>query len=113
MSLRTRGFCAYCGRTFTPAEGEVPALLCPDCVDDLLSRPIEHTIELLSSGELAAIVGCFRTWAWEIIRGEREPSWEETRRLRNWLASCARDGNVTHRPRVSRPCEVEVCGARG
>ena len=80
-----------------------PSLYSPE---ELLSRPIEHTVELLTCTELAAIIGSTRTWAWDVIRGERDLSWEETRRLRNWLASCARDGMVTDRR------GAEVCSVR-
>ncbi|MBN1837894.1 MAG: hypothetical protein JW820_18700 [Spirochaetales bacterium] len=55
--------------------------------DELLSRPIEHAIEGLSCREIAAVIGCSRTAANRILRGDRDLEPGEERRLREWLAA--------------------------
>lgn len=62
---------------------------------ELASRPTEHILEALSCRELGAAVGVGYDAANRIKQGNRRlEAWEE-RRLRDWLASCARDGMVT------------------
>jgi len=74
--------------------------------EELLSRPIEHTLELMTCDELGSIIGASRASASRIIRGDDPLEARQERRLRDWLASCARDAMVTH------PRGVEVCGVR-
>jgi hypothetical protein len=63
--------------------------------EELLCRPIEHTLELMTCRELGVVIGCDRRAANLVLRGERELApWEE-RRVRRWLALCGRDGMVT------------------
>jgi hypothetical protein len=70
--------------------------------EELLSRPIEHTVECLTCRELGLIIACSRDTASQIIRGERDLEPWEAERIRRWLAQ-----------KVGAPSTVlEVCGAR-
>ncbi len=62
--------------------------------DDLLTRPIEHTLELMSCRDLGLIIGCSRSIANLVKRGERDLDPAEARRLRQWLASRAGESSA-------------------
>jgi hypothetical protein len=75
--------------------------------EELIYRPIEHTLEVIAESrrrqatckELGHMLGCDKNSAAALLRGERDATEEEVKRLRNLLASSARNGNV---PRDSR-----------
>jgi len=96
-----RWWCPGCGVLFSLEVARAAGFTCRACgrqlaysPEELLSRPIEHTLEFLTCDELAAIVGCGRTHAHLVQSGERDLTETEAQRLRDWLALCARDGMV-------------------
>ena len=97
-----RWWCPECGAVFCLAAARAVRFTCADCharlkeytPEELLSRPLEHTTDLLGPNKLGAILGCGRTTASLLKSGERDLTETEAQRLRDWLALCARDGMV-------------------
>ncbi len=56
--------------------------------DELLSRPIEHTLEFLSSRELGRIIGCSPDSANDVLHHLRDLEEPEVRRVREWILTC-------------------------
>ena len=84
--------------------------------DDLLYRPIEHTLEFMTSQELTAVLGCGINFAREVLAGTRALTHDEEKTVWRWLASCpARGTVVVHHKAVTRQAVTalswsEVCG---